>query len=259
MGTGWEANATITGGAAVLAIVFGVGVINYHKDIREVFADYDQYQLVFIEACATYGRLCSDPESKLSATDSDRPSRLALFSLTDYSISAEMAGRPLYVSQEGKSHIALLVFGRDLRDSLQIRLYARRHSPSQNDIVDELEVQFTVADLLDLEGKPDLPQAVAANTTSGPGGAGTAQPVLTGAPASTSANTKGLNCRNMKIPSAGCKLELVLTESRDRLKTVQYALNFGELSGTTTANRGDAAAKKVDANFVAPQIQIQPQ
>ena len=64
----------------------------------------------------------------------------------------------------------------------------------------------------------------------------------------------------MKNPSVACRLEWLKNEPRDRLKTVQYALNFSEIGGTTIlANRGDATARGADANFVAPQAQIQPQ
>jgi hypothetical protein len=115
-----KANAAIAGGAAVLTAIFGIGVIKYSPEIRGVFNDFDQYENISIEACASYaisqdGQLC----------DGDKDAAAGI-KLDEYAIQAQNAyGSPIYARLNGRQ-IIILVFRNDRLGGPFVRLVAHR-------------------------------------------------------------------------------------------------------------------------------------
>jgi hypothetical protein len=105
-----KANAAVAGGAAVLAALFGWGIIHYSPGIKQVFSLEDHYERVFISACAAYKAVCSLDELP-------KDSALSEFTLSDYDISIYMdSGTPIPFIREDR-RIRLVLLSEDTRNS----------------------------------------------------------------------------------------------------------------------------------------------
>ncbi|NKK92920.1 hypothetical protein GFL95_17045 [Rhizobium leguminosarum bv. viciae] len=134
-----KANAVIAGGAAVLAAVFGVGVILFSDRIPGVFEDYGGYNKVMIRPCIAAGSgACTDQDIHSFSISKN-------MSLADYSIRAESAyGNQLFIRKENKT-IQILGFKDDIRGSKYISLKFDRIGPAPPGTVDSVEVDVPTA------------------------------------------------------------------------------------------------------------------
>ena len=138
-----KANAAVAGGAAVLAALFGWGVIVFKKDVAEVFGNYDKYARIRIVACASYEPQCTSAKS----VDLDK------FSFEDYEIAAYTDSDTRLFTYYGEKAIQLVVFSKDVRDSSYINLRATRRETQDeppNELIDrDLELRIRVAKLFE--------------------------------------------------------------------------------------------------------------
>ncbi|RWE78122.1 hypothetical protein [Mesorhizobium sp.] len=145
--TPFKANAVIAGGAAVLAVIFGFGVIYFKDSIPQVFRNNGDYYRVALRPCvAAAAGTCNEE-------DIDSFLNLPDVSLADYSISATNAdGRELYVRRENKS-IQVLAFDDDLRSGHSIFL---RFNLLNNAII---QTNANIANLLERSFSLNVPIA----------------------------------------------------------------------------------------------------
>jgi hypothetical protein len=114
-----KANAAVAGGAAVLAAIFGWGIIHLSPDIRKVFSRDDNYEKIYISACAAYKPVCNLDELP-------RDSTLSEFTLGDYEISASMDnGTPIPMVRDER-RIRLVLLSEDTRNSKYFWLIIKR-------------------------------------------------------------------------------------------------------------------------------------
>ena len=109
---GWgpmKANAIIAGGAAVLTIVFGFGVIYYRDEIPRVFNDYGQYERILVKPCYTRAQSCV--ASDFTLRDGPRD-----FDFRSYEVTASNAeGEELFVRKSQGGFQILALPGEDLK------------------------------------------------------------------------------------------------------------------------------------------------
>lgn len=109
---GWglmKANAIIAGGAAVLTIVFGFGVIYYRDEIPRVFNDYGQYERILVKPCYTRAQNCV--ASDFTLRDGPRD-----FDFRSYEVTASNAeGEELFVRKSQGGFQILALPGEDLK------------------------------------------------------------------------------------------------------------------------------------------------
>jgi len=114
-----KANAAVAGGAAVLAAIFGWGIIHFSPDIRKVFSRDDNYEKIYISACAAYKPVCNLDELPKDST-------LSEFTLGDYEISASMDnGTPIPMVRDDR-RIRLVLLSEDTRNSKYFWLTIKR-------------------------------------------------------------------------------------------------------------------------------------
>ncbi|MEH2609625.1 hypothetical protein [Bradyrhizobium sp. AZCC 1693] len=115
-----KANAAVAGGAAVLAALFGWGIIHFSPDIRKVFSRDDNYEKIYISACAAYKPVCNLDELPKDST-------LSEFTLGDYDISASMDnGTPIPMVRDDR-RIRLVLLSEDTRNSKYFWLTIKRN------------------------------------------------------------------------------------------------------------------------------------
>jgi hypothetical protein len=142
-----KANAAIAGGAAVLTAIFGVGVIHFSEKIRDVFNDFERYEIVSLQACSGYpdpttGALVCNPGQDF----------LSELKLDNYAVRAVNArGVAVPIWQDGK-RINILVFRNDLRTGRMIRLVANRLDDLDNFYSKEVDVMISLADPAPADG-----------------------------------------------------------------------------------------------------------
>jgi hypothetical protein len=192
-----KANAAIAGGAAVLAALFGWGVIHYSDDIRQVFGDYERYEKIVIDACASYDRFCKQADNIVG-------SNLERFNLNDYTIGVQRGdGVSLFAAQNAQ-RITLMVFATDLRESSFIRFIAKRpKSSSVSDFDDEIEVLIPMRNHMKRSDS--------------------ASELMSGYDAPADSECLGYNGTTNSCKLARLKLP---DEAKQRVKTVAYSLNF---------------------------------
>ena len=182
-----KANAAIAGGAAVLAGIFGFGVITYSREIRDVFNDFDQYEIISVAACA------KDGPDLLCKVDDDFNNKL---NLEDYSIHIESlrnAGLPF--SQRGRI-INIVLFNSDIRDDQVVRLIASRVKSNDDDHLysRELNVAIPLSQMSEESANRNNVDSACIPSESGP------------------------RCRLRRLAQP--------TKLQSRVKTTQFSLNF---------------------------------
>lgn len=147
-GTDWspvKGNAAIAGGAAVLTIILGFGVVKLSPEIREVFGDYDQYGKVFIYACSSSEKRCNADER-----DKHR--------LDDYVLSAALdGGSPVHLIQHA-DRVELVLFGGDLRQNRYVVLKGGRKTSSNGVFLDSVDEFIPLVRLLHVMKPGDRPK-----------------------------------------------------------------------------------------------------
>lgn len=112
-------NVAIAGGAAVLTAFFGWGVI-YHADkIRQVFRDFDQYQIVRVDFCKGSADGCDgQPGSDLNIIELQKN----IYLQTELGITV--------YSRPTKSGLEYIVFKRDLGELHRLRFDGNISNPT---------------------------------------------------------------------------------------------------------------------------------
>lgn len=111
-----KANAAVAGGAAVLAALFGYGVVELRSQIKDVFGYYDRYVKIRIDACAAFEETCALADSATGK------GQIPDFSLSEYGASAELInGSSLYTIKSG-NELQILVFSEAVSQNIPIIL-----------------------------------------------------------------------------------------------------------------------------------------
>jgi len=216
-------HAAVAGGAAVLTIIFGFGVIYFSDKISGVFSDYDKYWSITITPCKSLVPSCNTDTSDVDVTGTAIVSPLRL---SDYQFRITNAnGQPIYLAQDNDA-LRLVVFKSDLAGAGFVKLSANHLDSSPVNVAGGLigDASSNATNVKDYEEQFDIELFVDKPSDT-----------------QSSVGTTTPPCREyIRSFKVACRLsaEEIHMESRaDRFGRVQYKLNFGKLTGTVYANR----------------------